>query len=149
MKYLLLGVLCVATLAGCTDREAQRRAQEAAAAQAKEQAATELAARYDRAVTAQDWDMARAYGADLLQSYPGTAAATRVQAGYDEVKAKGDAAREQRRLQGLWQYSRVAAGKGEQRSALIYGRERVDVDGSGATPVQLVFRDHPEWKRSS
>ena len=51
-------------------------------------------------------------------------------------------------MQGLWQYNQVAVGsKGNQVSASIYSRERVDVDGSGSKPVQLIFRDHPEWKR--
>ena len=28
-------------------------------------------------------------------------------------------------------------------------KQPVDVDGSGAKPVQLVFRDHPSWGRSA
>ncbi|WP_270994771.1 hypothetical protein, partial [Listeria seeligeri] len=67
---------------------------------------------------------------------------------FDEVKAKGDAARDLRRMQALWQYNQIPVGnKGNQVSAQIYSKERVDVDGSGAKPVQLVFSDHPEWKR--
>ena len=41
----------------------------------------------------------------------------------------------------------TVGSKGVQRSAMIQGKERVDVDGGGAKTVQLVFRDHPEWKR--
>lgn len=64
------------------------------------------------------------------------------------MRAKGEVAREQRRLEALWDYAQVPDGKGTQYSAAIHGREPVDVDGSGARPVQRVFRDHPEWKRS-
>ncbi len=47
-------------------------------------------------------------------------------------------------MQALWQYNQIPVGnKGNQVSAQIYSKERVDVDGSGAKPVQLVFRDHP------
>ncbi|WP_140726773.1 hypothetical protein [Pseudomonas sp. Hp2] len=147
MKYLSVAVLSLLLLSACTDREAQRQAQLAAEAERKEQAAAELAQRYDRAVQDRNWDMARSYGADLLQSYPGTEAARKVEPGYAEVKAKGDEAREQRRLQALWQYNQVAVKGGTQRSAMIDAKEPVDVDGSGAKRVQLVFRDHPQWKR--
>ncbi|MEQ4576595.1 MAG: hypothetical protein ABN502_16920 [Gammaproteobacteria bacterium] len=147
MKYLPVAVLSLLLLSACTDREAQRQAQLAAEAERKEQAAAELAQRYDRAVQDRNWDMARSYGADLLQSYPGTEAARKVEPGYAEVKAKGDEAREQRRLQALWQYNQVAVKGGTQRSAMIDAKEPVDVDGSGAKRVQLVFRDHPQWKR--
>lgn len=147
MKHLSWIVLSALALSACTDREAQRQAQLEAEAKRKEQAATELARRYDRAVTERNWDMARSFGADLLQSYPGTEAATRIEPGYAEIKAKGDEAREQRRLQALWQYNQTGVPGGTQRSAMIDAKERVDVDGSGAKRVQLVFRDHPKWKR--
>ena len=149
MKYLLSAALCVAVVSGCTDREAQRQAQETAQAQVKENEADALAKQYDEAVKAQNWDMARAHGAALLEGYAGTAAATRIEPGYADIKAKGEQARELRRMQALWQYSQVPAKGGTQRSAMIDAKERVDVDGSGPKPVSLVFRDHPQWKRHS
>ncbi|WP_066098052.1 hypothetical protein [Xanthomonas massiliensis] len=149
MKRLPPILACVLALAACTDHEAQRQAAQAAQAQAREQQADEVARQYDSAVQAQDWERARVHGAALLDQYAGTAAAQRIAPGYAEVKAKGEAAREQRRLQGLWQYSQVPEKGGSQRSALIYGKERVDVDGSGPSQVRLVFRDHPAWGRSA
>ena len=72
----------------------------------------------------------------------------RIEPGFADVKAQSDQARNLRRMQGLWQYNQIPVGtKGTQRSASIYGKERVDVDGSGPKPVQLVFRDHPQWKQ--
>ncbi|WP_369979203.1 hypothetical protein [Xanthomonas bundabergensis] len=149
MKRILLGALCAVALAGCGDHEAERKAQAAAEAQAKAQAADDLAKQYDAAAKSGNWDLARIHGAALLQQYPGSDAAARIEPGYGEVKAKGEAARELRRMQAAWEYSQVPAGKGMQRSAMLYSRDKVDVDGSGPKPVQLVFRDHPEWKRSA
>jgi len=151
MKRLILAATCALALSACSDPEAERRAQEAAAAAAqaqKEAKAEDVAKQYDTAVASQDWERARIHGGSLLDAYKGTAAAARVEPGYAEVKAKAEQARDLRRMQGLWQYNQVPAGsKGNQVSASIYSKERVDVDGSGPTTVQLIFRDHPEWKR--
>lgn len=151
MKRLTLVAACLLALAACSDPEAERQAQQAAAAAAKadqEAKAEKVAAEYEREVAAQNWERARLHGSSLLDLYKDTEVAARIAPGFDEVKAKAEAAREQRRLQGLWQYNEIPVGtKGVQRSAAIYSKERVDVDGSGAKPVQLVFRDHPEWKR--
>ena len=149
MKKTILLACCLLALAACGDREAEQRAAIAAQAAAREEAAVAVAREYDSAVTAQNWEMARVHGAALLAQYPDSQAAEKIKAGYEEVKARGEAAREERRLQRLWNYAQVADGGGLQRSAMIYSKDPVDLDGSGAKPVQLVFRDHPKWKRSS
>lgn len=150
MKRIILTAFCMLALTACGDREAEQRAAAQAQAAAQEEAATALAREYDSAATAQNWDMARVHGAALLSQYPDSQAAQKMKAGYEEVKAKGEAARERRRLEGLWNYSQSPQPKGGiQRSATIYGRNRVDLEGRGETQVQLVFRDHPEWKRSA
>ena len=148
MKRIVL--LCsLLVLAACGDREAEQRAAAVAQAAAQESAAAALASEYDNAVTAQNWDLARVHGAALISQYPESQAVAKMKAGYEDVKAKGEAARETRRMAALWNYAQVAAGKGTQRSAMIYSKDPVDLDGSGAKPVQLVFRDHPQWKRSA
>ncbi|KRG72301.1 lipoprotein [Stenotrophomonas chelatiphaga] len=151
MKHLILAVACAVSLAACSDPEAERQAQQAAeaAAQAQKEAkADDVAKQYDTAVAAKDWERARMHGGSLLDIYKGTAAAARIEPGFADVKAQSDQARNLRRMQGLWQYNQIPVGtKGTQRSASIYGKERVDVDGSGPKPVQLVFRDHPQWKQ--
>ena len=149
MKRTTLLFLCALGLAACGDREAERRAAAQAQAAAQEEAATALAREYDNAATAQNWDLARVHGAALLSQYPNSQAAQKMKAGYEEVKAKGEAARERRRLEGLWNYSQSPVKGGTQRSATIYSRDRVDLEGRGDTQVQLIFRDHPEWKRSA
>lgn len=146
-KIFWLG--CLLALAGCGDREAEQRAAAAAQAAASEQAAAELATQYEGAVTAQKWEMARIHGAALLAQYPQTEAAARVEQTFAETKAKAEEVREQNRLSSLWNYAQVAVDKGTQRSAMIYSKEPVDVDGAGPRTVQLVFRDHPQWKRSA
>jgi hypothetical protein len=149
MKRKLMLVCCLLALVACGDREAEQRAAAAAQAAAQETAAAALASEYDNAVIAQNWDLARVHGAALISQYPESQAVAKMKAGYEDVKAKGEAARETRRMQALWNYAQVAAGKGTQRSAMIYSKDPVDLDGSGAKPVQLVFRDHPQWKRSA
>lgn len=147
MTWLVVGVLA---LSACRDPEAERQAQLAAEAAAKaelEAKAEGVEKQYQLAVEAEDWDRARIHGGSLLDMYKTTEAAARIEPGYAEVKGKAEAARELRRMKGLWQYNQVAAGGGAQRAAMIYSRQRVDVDGSGEKPVQLVFRDHPQWKR--
>ena len=149
IKPLLLAFACAAAVAACGDREAERAAQAAAQAAAIEQQADEVAKKYDSALASNDWDMARIHGVALLDQYPDSAAARRIGPGLQEVKAKAEAAREQRRMESLWDYAQVSADGGMQRSAAILSKDPVDVDGTGAKPVQLVFRDHPKWKRSS
>ena len=149
MKRKILLLCCVLALVACGDREAEQRAAVAAQAAANETAAAELATQYDSALTAQNWEMARIHGAALLAQYPQTQAATQVEQTFADTKAKAEEVREQNRLSSLWNYAQVTAGKGIQRSAMIYSKEPVDVDGAGPRTVQLVFRDHPAWKRSS
>jgi len=144
---LLASALALAT--GCTDREAQRQAQAAAQAQARVDAAAKLQREYDAAITAGNWELARVHGAALMAQYPGTPAADAIEPGLADVTARAEAAREQRRMAALWNYARVAAGKGEQRSAAILSQAAVDTGGSAPATVQLVIRDHPEWKRSA
>jgi hypothetical protein len=68
-----------------------------------------------------------------------------------EAKAREAAAakREAGRLADLWTYSDTPAGKGRQLSAYLFSTEMVDTDRQGPKRVQLVFRDHPSWGRSS
>nr|WP_295382317.1 hypothetical protein [Pseudoxanthomonas sp.] len=149
-RILIVPVLAgVLALSACGDREAEQRAAAQAQAAANEESANQLAGKFDAAQASRDWDMARIHGVALLDQYPDTQAAARIKPLLEEVKAKAEGAREERRLQALWDYAQIAADGGTQRTAAIHGKDPVDVDGSGAKPVQLIFRDHPKWKRSS
>ena len=63
----------------------------------------------------------------------------------EERKARVEA----ERLAVLWRYQEATVGGGRQVTASILSIDNVDTDGKGAKPVQLVFRDHASWGRSS
>jgi hypothetical protein len=146
---LPLAVLSLVLLAGCTDREAAEAARAKALADANEAAAGQAEAAFEAALEDGNWALAKAQADVLLARWPGTDAADRVQARYEDVKAKGDAANEARRTEALWTYNTEAVKGGRQLSAAIYSKDPLDVDGSGRKPVRLIFRDHPDWGRSS
>ena len=145
---VVAAALAVIAAAGC--HRAQHEAEQAAAqAAAQEYAAKQGEAAFDAAVAAQNWAVAKAQGDVLLMQYPRTHAAERVRAQLDGVRGKASAARDEARTAALWNYTRVAVDGGTQSAATIDSQQLVDVDGSGAKPVQLVFRDHPSWGRSA
>lgn len=143
-----LPLLLLLTVTACQPTP-DPKAVAAAQAAAVEKAAEEGAQQFEAELARQNWDLARAHGDVLLAKYPGSAAAERIKPQYADVRAKADAAREQRRLQMLWAYQTEKTPKGDQLSAAIYAKSPLDVDGSGAKPVRLIFRDHPEWGRSA
>lgn len=150
-RHLLATALLAALLplTACQDREAQAAAQAQAQAAAAEQQAEAAEADFEAAIAIENWALAKAQADVLLARYPDTAAAERVRAKFDDVKAKGDALREDARTQALWIYNTANVEGGEQLSAAIYAKDNIDVDGTGAKQVRLIFRDHPSWGRSS
>lgn len=150
MKLLFLPLSLCLLLPACKgeDPEAAAQAAEAQAA-AREQAAEAMEKQFEEAVAAHNWRLAKGYGDVLQMDHPGTAAADRVKARLADVQAKAEAEAEEQRLKALWSYGDVPAPGGRQLSASIYAQHEVDTDGSGEHPVQLIFRDHPEWGRSS
>ena len=151
MKTAALAIATVLLLAACKGEDPQAAAQAAAAqAAAEEQKAEAMAKQFDEAVAAQNWHLAKGYGEVLQIEHPSSAAAARIQPLLGDIKAKAEAQAQQRRLAALWSYGDEPVGKnGHQLSAAIYSQEPVDTDGSGAKPVRLIFRDHPDWGRSS
>ncbi len=152
IKHISFLLCCALVLAACKGEDPQAIA--AAQQAAKEQAAAPMLQQYDDALAQQNWELARANADFLLLDHAGTQAAAKVKERYEEIKTKADALRDERRLTGLWNYADVSVkgGKvkgGTQTSAAIDARDAVDVDGSGETPVQLIFRDHPAWGRSA
>ncbi|MDQ2701486.1 MAG: hypothetical protein M3Y70_01440 [Pseudomonadota bacterium] len=142
-------LLSALVAAGGCNRE-QRMAEEAAArAAAVEAQAEQGEAAFEAALADGNWALAKAQGDVLLATYPTSEAAARVEPKHAEVVAKAEAQREGQRLTALWLYQSQAAGKGEQRTALIHAMEPVDVGAGEPSPVKLIFRDHPEWGRSS
>lgn len=150
MKHALLAIALVALLPACRGGDPQAAAQAAAAqAAAQERAAEDMARQFDDAVAAQNWHLAKGLGDVLLMDHPASAAAARIKPRLEEIRAKAEAEAQQRRLAALWSYGEEPVKGGTQLSAAIYSQEPVDTDGGGAHPVRLIFRDHPEWGRSS
>lgn len=148
MNKLSLLLSATLVLAACKGEDPQAVA--AAQVAAKEQAAAPVLQQYESAVAEQKWELARMHADELQWKYADTQAAAKARQNYEEIKAKAEAAREERRLAGLWSYDNVTVKKaGTQKTASIYARDRIDVDGSGRKPVRLIFRDHPEWGRSA
>ena len=149
-KTLAIAIAATLLLGACKGEDPQAAAQAAAAqAAAKEQVAEGMAKQFDEAVAAQNWQLAKAHG-DILQiEHPGSAAAARIKPALDEIKAKAEAEQQARRRAALWSYGNEPVKGGSQLSAAIYAKENVDTDGSGAKPVRLIFRDHPDWGRSA
>jgi hypothetical protein len=148
---VLIGVIAGAIgLPACKRNDPQAQAAAAAAqAAAAEDAANQSAAAFDDAIAKENWPLAKAQADVLLAQYPNTEAAKRIQAQFDEVKAKAAAAREQARIAALWAYQTQPVEGGEQLSAAIYAKDEIDTDGSGPNQVRLIFRDHPDWGRSA
>ena len=136
------------SLAACQPAQ-DPKAEQAAQAAAQEREAGEMAKAFDDAYGQQNWELARAHGDVLQAKFPASAAFGGIEERYVEVKEKAVQAREQRRTAALWTYQAQPVKGGEQLSASIYAKDYVDTDGSGAKPVQLIFRDHPDWGRSS
>ncbi|HEY5805435.1 MAG TPA: hypothetical protein VIT90_17285 [Lysobacter sp.] len=150
INTLTAAAILAATLALSACQPAQDpKVAEARQAAAREQEADAMAAAFEAEYAKQNWELARAHGDVLMAKYPGSAAAARIEERHQEVRDKASASREQRRTAGLWTYQAQPVKGGEQLSASIYAKEHVDTDGSGARPVQLIFRDHPDWGRSS
>jgi hypothetical protein len=146
-----LVLLCVTLALSACRREDPAAAAAATAAQAaaKEQAAEVVAKQFEDAYAKQDWQFARGYGDVLLMDHPDSVAAGRIKERLQDAKDKLVASQDQRRMAALWAYQTEAVQGGQQLSAAIYARKNVDTDGSGGKQVRLIFRDHPEWGRSS
>jgi hypothetical protein len=151
LKIELAGLAFACALLGGCAGEDPEVAKAAAAEQlaAQEAKAQEGAAAFDAAVEKENWSLAKAQADVLIDQYPDSAAAKRVRAEYDGVKQKHDDTREAARTAALWSYGTQSVKGGLQTSSAIYAKDNVDVDGTGPTQVRLIFRDHPDWGRSS
>lgn len=143
-----LAIAAALALAACGDPEAEAQARAEAQAAAAEREASGAEQGFNDAVAAENWSLAKAHGDVLLARWPDTEAAERVRGQFDAVKEQADAIREADRTARLWIYNVQDVKGGEQRSAQIYSKDAVDTGGA-SDRVQLIFRDHPSWGRSS
>lgn len=121
---------------------------DAAKAQDDARAAEQLGRDFDAQFAAGHWELAKANGDLLIAHYPNSAAAHRIAAQHALARSNGEASREKLRLEGQWTYLSEPQRRGRQLSASIYSRDSI-ATGAGTSRVRLIFRDHPEWGRSS
>ncbi|MDQ3286952.1 MAG: hypothetical protein M3Q42_01590 [Pseudomonadota bacterium] len=145
---VLLAMTAAFTLTACKPQP-DPAAVRAAHAAAKEADAEAMAKQFDAVFAEEKWELARAHGNVLTDKYPDSAAAERIAAQHAEASAKAETASENRRTRALWTYQTQPLDKGEQKTAAIYSREAVDVGDGAPQRVRLIFRDHPDWGRSS
>ena len=144
-----IAVLAFACMLAACQPPADPKVAAAAQAAADERAAEDAAKQFDAQFAQHNWPLARAHGDVLLAQHPGSKAAARIKPQYELAKVRALEASEGLRTAGLWAYQTEAAAGGSQLSAAIYAKDNIDTDGSGARQVRLIFRDHPEWGRSS
>ena len=145
---LVIGL--VIGLTACQGEEAGNGGQ--ARLDAAQQARAEaLYARYESARAAGNPEVAEQAADELRGKYEGSAMAAKLEPTLDAVRAQAEAARETRRLQGLWDYQANAVQGGTQRSATVFSKTP-DLGEDAPAPIpdaQLVLRDHPAWGRSA
>ena len=134
-------------LAAC-GQGADPQAEAASRAAVELQASEELGRQFDQQFAAGNWVLAGAHGDVLRADHPDSPAARRIAAQHREAKQKAEGAREEKRVAALWAYQSQPVGKREQLSASILARDAIDT-GAGQSRPRLIFRDHPEWGRSS
>ncbi|WP_133479194.1 hypothetical protein [Cognatilysobacter segetis] len=141
LPLLMLGVAACGPAPDPQAEAKAKAAQDAAAADA-------LAGELETQLSNRNWTLARSQCEVLAYRYPKSPLVARYAARCAEAKAQAGEQAEAARLQGLWSYQSDPVGKGRQLSTSIYSKDDVDT-GAGRSRVRLIFRDHPEWGRSS
>jgi len=145
----ILVSLMLSTLAACSagnspPLSSAPAAPPAAAPSPNETQAAKEAALYEQMRAAGSWDVALTLGNEVVTKFAGTQAATQVQATLGEVRAKGEAQANQKRLARLWIYTATSEAGGTQYAAAIPAKNAL----GGNAKVRLVLRQHPKWGQS-
>lgn len=139
----LIAALAALALAGCSQPPAPPAAPSASAiAAANEAAASKELKLYQQMLAGSSKSFAVPVGEEILQKYPGTAAAAEVQKTLPQIKADAQAKAEHERLANLWWYQTANVG-GMQSTASIYSEPR------SAKSTRLVLRRHVKWGQSA
>jgi len=141
--------LILSTLAACSAGNSPPPSSAPAAPSAvapapNETQAAQEAALYEQMRAAGSWDVALTLGNEVVSKFAGSKAAAQVQATLGEVKAKGEAQANQKRLARLWTYTATAEAGGTQYAAAIAAKDAL----GGHAKVRLVLRQHPKWGQS-
>jgi hypothetical protein len=149
-RPILLAWLAIAACAGCSRSSspppspAPVAAPTTAAPPANEAQAAKEAALYEQMRAQGSWDIALTLGNEVSSKFAGTQAAAQVQQSIDEVRAKGAAQANQKRLARLWTYTATPEAGATQYAAAIASKDTL----GGMAKVRLVLRQHPKWGQS-
>jgi len=116
----------------------------AAAPTPNEAQAAKEAALYEQMRANGSWDVALTLGNEVVTKFAGTRAAAQVQQTIGDVRAKGEAQANQKRLARLWTYTATPEAGGTQYAAAIPSQHAL----GGDAKVRLVLRQHPKWGQS-
>ena len=135
---LVLGLL---VLGGCSSNDG---APPASSAQAQQKTRDAAAARnletYRQLLRIHNDAMVVTMGHDILDKYPGTAAAKEVQKTLPAIEKRYKVDSEKQRLAGLWLYQVSPMEGGTQSTATIENSKPAGVD-----KVRLILRRHSDW----
>lgn len=142
LKLFFTAVLVFAAMlviAGCTPKTDSSASTSAPTAASETAAANELTL-YQQQLAANKPNLAALVGEQIVQKYPGTAAALEVQKALPALKARA----RHEKLAALWLYQ-TETMDGLQYTAAIYSSEPSGLDNQ----VQLVLRRHVGWPQSA
>lgn len=146
LRILLAAASGALLLAGCSqpgDGSSAAAGSAQSPAQAKDAQANRQLDTYRQLLRIKNDQMAASLGQDIVDRYPGTAAAKEVQQTLPDIQKRWKAESESRRLKGLWLYQLGPMEGGTQSTAAIYSSEP-----AGRDAVRLVLRRHSDWGRS-
>jgi len=143
LRCIALG--CIVSLGACSSSQAPQQAALAAAPAAPvvDAAQTKALALYRQLLQGEQWELAAPIGKEIVEKYPGSAAATEVQQTLADATAKATAAITKRRLTALWIYQSNKESGGDQVTASIYSS-----DLNPDARVRLILRRHSKWGQS-
>lgn len=132
-------------LAACSPSSAPPQQQGApVAAPVADAAQTKALTMYRQMLDAQQWELAAPIGKEIVDKYPGSAAASEVGKTLADATAKADAAASKRRLTALWIYQKSQESGADQLTASIYSSDR-----NANERVRLILRRHAKWGQSA
>jgi hypothetical protein len=146
---MLLTLLLIAACVGCSRSSSPPPSPAPAAAPTTAPAANDVqaakeAALYEQMRAQGSWDIALTLGNEVTTKFAGTPAAAQVQQSIEEVRAKGAAQANEKRLARLWTYTATPEAGATQYAAAIASTNAI----GGPAKVRLVLRQHPKWGQS-
>lgn len=141
---LILLFAAAGALAACSQSEAPSAPAVAPAAPAADPQLTKALDLYRTLRQEKSWELAAPIGQEIVDKYPGTAAAREVQETLAEASAQAKEIVTKRRLERLWIYQSGKESGGEQSTASIYSS-----DPDESARVRLILRRHSAWGESA